>query len=132
MLPANFANTADFITDLKRQLFSLKNTLSELENLELQKAKNEEDNYLDMLVSAKIATASLAIENMPTLQTLGTFKKRCSHSRFFEVLVEQTKKAGMKAQKKLAYHEKIRKEEIKTQIENLNCDIKKTRSRFSG
>jgi hypothetical protein len=48
MLPANFANTADFITDLKRQLFSLKSTLSELENLELQKAKNEEDNYLDM------------------------------------------------------------------------------------
>ncbi len=40
LLPANFANTADFITDLKRQLFSLKNTLSELENLELQKAKN--------------------------------------------------------------------------------------------
>jgi exonuclease III len=109
MLPANFANTADFTTDLKRQLNSLKNTLSELENLEFQKAKNEEDNYLDMLVSAKIATASLAIENMPNLQTLGSYKKRCSHSRFFEVLVEQMKKAGMKAQKKLAYHEKIRR-----------------------
>jgi hypothetical protein len=119
MQPANFANTADFITDLKRQLNSLKNTLSELETLELQKARSEDDNYLDMLVSATIATASLAIENMPTLLTLGSFKKRCSHSRFFEVLVEQTKKAGMKAQKKLAYHEKIRKEELKTQIELL-------------
>jgi hypothetical protein len=119
MQPANFANTADFITDLKRQLTSLKKTLSELENLELQKARSVDDNYLDMLVSAKIDTASLAIENMPTLLTLGSFKKRCSHSRFFEVLVEQTKKAGMKAQKKLAYHEKIRKEEIKAQIELL-------------
>jgi hypothetical protein len=122
MQPANFANTADFITDLKRQLASLKKTLSELENLELQKAKNADDNYLDMLVSAKIATASLAIENMPTLPTLGTFTKRCSHSRFFEVLVEQTKKAGMKAQKKLAYHEKVRKEEIKAQIELLKVN----------
>jgi exonuclease III len=122
MQPANFANTAHFITDLKRQLTSLKKTLSELENLELQKARSEDDNYLDMLVSAKIATASLAIENMPTLLTLGSFKKLCSHSRFFEVLVEQTKKAGMKAQKKLAYHEKIRKEEIKAQIELLKLN----------
>jgi hypothetical protein len=94
---------------LQRQISSLKNTLRELENLELQKAKNDEDAYLDMLVSAKIATASLAIENMPTLQSLNTFKKRCRNSRFFEVLVEQTKKSGMKAQKKLAYHEKLGK-----------------------
>jgi hypothetical protein len=122
MQPANFANTADFITDLKRQLTSLKKTLTELENLELQKARSVDDNYLDMLVSAKIATASLAIENMLTLLTLGSFTKRCSHSRFFEVLVEHTKKAGMKAQKKLAYHEKIRKEEIKSQIELLKTD----------
>jgi hypothetical protein len=114
MQSVNFANTANFITDLKRQLTSLKKTLSELENLELQKAKSEDDNYLDMLVSAKIATASLAIENMPTLLTLGSFKKRCSHSRFFEVLVEQTKKAGMKAQKKLAYHEKYVRKKLRS------------------
>jgi exonuclease III len=113
-LPANFASTLEYVEDLKRQISSLKTTLRELENLELQKAKNDEDAYLDMLVSAKIATASLAIENMPSLLSLNSLKKRCNNSRFFEVLVEQTKKSGMKAQKKLAYHEKIRKETLKT------------------
>jgi hypothetical protein len=111
-LPANFANTLEFVEDLKRQISSLKTTLRELENLELQKAKNDEDAYLDMLVSAKIATASLAIENMPSLLSLNNFRKRCSNTRFFEVLAEQTKKSGMLAQKKLAYHEKIRKETL--------------------
>ncbi len=47
---------------------------------------------------------------------------RCSHSRFFEVLVEQTKNAGMKAQKKLAYNEKVRKDELKKQIETLKAN----------
>jgi hypothetical protein len=75
-----------------------------------------------MLVSAKIATASLAIENMPSLLSLNSFKKHCGNSRFFEVLVEQTKKSGMKAQKKLAYHEKIRKETLKKQIELLKAN----------
>jgi hypothetical protein len=42
-----------------------------------------------------------------------------NHSRFFEVLVEQTKKAGMKAQKNLACNEKIRKDELKKQIDTL-------------
>jgi hypothetical protein len=121
-LPANFANTAEFIADSKRQLASLKNTLRELESLELRKASNDEDAHLDLLVSAKIASASLALENMPSQQLLSTFRYRCSHSRLFEVLVEQTKKAGMRSQKKLAYHEKIRKEEIKKKIESLKPD----------
>jgi hypothetical protein len=121
-LPANFANTLEFVEDLKRQISSLKTTLRELENLELQKAKNDEDAYLDMLVSAKIATASLAIENMPSLLSLNNFRKRCSNTRFFEVLAEQTKKSGMLAQKKLAYHEKIRKETLKKQIESLKAN----------
>jgi exonuclease III len=115
-LPANFASTLEYVEDLKRQISSLKTTLCELENLELQKAKNDEDAYLDMLVSAKIATASLAIENMSSILSLN--KK----TRFFEVLVEQTKKSGMNAQKKLAYHEKIRKETLKKQIETLKAN----------
>ncbi len=49
-LPANFANTADFIADSKRQLASLKNTLKELESLELKKASNDADAHLDLLV----------------------------------------------------------------------------------
>ncbi len=57
-LPAIFANTADFLLDAKRQLHSLKNTLRELSVLERQKAKNDEDVHLDLLVSAKIASAS--------------------------------------------------------------------------
>jgi hypothetical protein len=121
-LPANFANTADFIADSKGQLASLKNTLRELESLELRKASDDADAHLDLLVSAKIASASLALENMPSLQVLSTFRYRCSHSRFFEVLVEQTKKAGMRSQKKLAYHEKVRKEDIMKKIENLKPD----------
>jgi len=121
-LPANFATTADFIADSKRQLASLKNILRELESLELRKATNDSDAHLDLLVSAKIASASLALENMPSLQVLSSFRYRCSHSRFFEVLVEQTKKAGMKSQKKLAYHEKVRKEDLIKKIENLKPD----------
>jgi hypothetical protein len=121
-LPADFATTADFIVDAKRQLHSLKNTLRELKNLELQKAKNDEDSHIDLLVSAKIASASLALENMPSRQTLSTFKMRCSHSRFFEVLVEQNKKAGMIAQKNLAYNEKVRKDELKKQIDTLKSN----------
>ncbi len=125
-LPANFANTTVFIADSKRQLASLKNTLRELESLELKKASNDADAHLDLLVSAKIASASLALENMPSPQLLSTFKFRCSHSRFFEVLVEQTKKAGMRSQKKLAYHEKVRKEELKKKIESLKLDYDRT------
>ena len=121
-MPANFATTADFIADSKRQLASLKNILRELESLELRKATNDSDAHLDLLVSAKIASASLALENMPSLQVLSSFRYRCSHSRFFEVLVEQTKKAGMKSQKKLAYHEKVRKEDLIKRIENLKPD----------
>jgi hypothetical protein len=34
-------------------------------------------------------------------------------------LVEQTKKAGIKAQKKLAHEEKVRKNELKSQLEKL-------------
>ncbi len=121
-MPATFASTLEYVEDLKRQISSLKTTLRELENIELQKAKNNEDAYLDMLLSAKIATASLAIENIPSLLSLNSLKKRCNNSRFFEVLVEQTKKSGMKAQKKLAYHEKIRKETLKKQIEVLKTN----------
>jgi hypothetical protein len=121
-LPAEFVNTADFVVDAKRQLHSLKNTLRELRNLESQKAKNDEDVHLDLLVSAKIASASLALENMPSRDLLGSFKMRCSHSRFFEVLVEHTKKAGMKAQKTLAYNEKVRKDELKKKIETLKAN----------
>jgi exonuclease III len=82
-LPANFATTADFIVDAKRQLHSLKNTLRELKNLELQNAKNDDDLHLDLLVSAKIASASLASENMPSRQTLSTFKMRCNQLKIF-------------------------------------------------
>ncbi len=121
-LPANFATTADFVVDAKRQLHSLKNTLRELKNLELQKAKNDDDLHLDLLVSAKIASASLALENMPSRQILSTFKMRCNHSRFFEALVEQTKKAGMKDQKNLAYNEKVRKDKLKKQIDTLKAN----------
>jgi hypothetical protein len=85
-LAANFATTANFIEDTKRQLHSLKSTLRKIKNLELQKAKNDDDLHLNLLVSAKIASASLTLENMPSRQILSTFKMRCSHSRFFEVL----------------------------------------------
>jgi hypothetical protein len=59
---------------------------------------------------------------MPSLLSLNSFKKRCSNTRFFEVLAEQTKKSGMLAQKKLAYHEKIRKETLKKQIDSLKAN----------
>jgi hypothetical protein len=77
---------------------------------------------------------------MPSLLGLNNFKKRCSNTRFFEVLVEQTKKSGMYAQKKLAYHEKIRKETLKKQIESLKvnyvenhdkiCELERTLGRI--
>jgi len=73
-LPANFANTAEFIADSKRQLANLKNTFRELESLELRKASNDAEAHLDLLVSAKIASASLALENMPSPQMLSTFR----------------------------------------------------------
>jgi hypothetical protein len=75
-MPANFASTEEFIADSKRKLADLKNILKELESLELRKASNDADAHLDLLVSAKIASASFALDNMPSQQLLGTFRLR--------------------------------------------------------
>ncbi len=118
-LPANYASSADLVVDMKRKLTDLKRILKELESLELQKAKSDQDVHLSLLVSAKAASGFLAIENMVPMLSIEKMKKKCTHSRFFEVLVEQTKKMGMRAQKKLSYNEYVRKNEIRSRIEEL-------------
>jgi hypothetical protein len=118
-LPANYNSLADLVTDMKQKLVDLKRIIKELESLELQKAKSDQDVHLNLLVAAKAASGFFAIENMIPMGEIEKMKKRCSHSRFFEILVEQTKKMGMRAQKKLSYNEFVRKNEIRSQIENL-------------
>jgi hypothetical protein len=118
-LPAHYNSSAELVTDMKQKLADLKRIIKELESLELQKAKSDQDVHLNLLVAAKSASGFLAIENMVPMGEIEKMKKRCSHSRLFEILVEQTKKMGMRAQKKLSYNEFVRKNEIRSQIENL-------------
>jgi hypothetical protein len=118
-LPANYNSSAELVTDMKQKLTDLKRIIKELESLERQKAKSDQDVHLNLLVAAKSASGFLAIENMVPMGEIEKMKKRCSHSRLFEILVEQTKKMGMRAQKKLSYNEYVRKNEIWSQIENL-------------
>jgi hypothetical protein len=118
-VPANYNSSADLVTDMKIKLADLKRILKDLESLELQKAKSDQDVHLNLLVAVKAASGFLAVENMVPMEAMEKLKKKCTHSRFFEVLVEQTKKMGMRAQKKLSYNKYMRKNEIRSRIENL-------------
>jgi hypothetical protein len=91
-VPANYNSSADLVTDMRQKLADLKRIIRELESLELQKAKSYQDAHLNMLVAAKAASGFLAIENMVPMGKIEKMKKKCSHSRFFEILVEQKKK----------------------------------------
>jgi hypothetical protein len=109
---------------MKQKLADLKRIIKELESLELQKAKSDQDVHLNLLVAVKAASGFLAIENMVPMGEIEKMKKKCSHSRFFEILVEQTKKMGMRAQKKLSYNEYVQKNEIRSRIENLKKTLR--------
>ncbi len=85
--------------------------------------------HLNLLVAAKAASGFLAIENMVPMSTIEKMKKKCTHSRFFEVLVEKTKKMGMRAQKKLSYNEYVRKNEIRSRIEELKKNYNANQSK---
>ena len=98
-LLTNYANIGALLEDMKLRIERLKQLLLELEQLELQKAKTDECEQLELLISAKIAWCSLAIQDMVPLHTLEKIPKRCTDIRFFEVLVDETRKAGIKAQK---------------------------------
>ncbi len=93
-LPANYNSSAELVTDMKQKLTDLKRIIKELESLELQKAKSDQDVHLNLLVAAKSASGFPAIENMVPMGEIEKMQKRCSHSRLFEILVEQTKKWG--------------------------------------
>ncbi len=127
-VPANYNSSADLVTDMKQKLADLKRIIRELESLELQKAKSDQDVHLNLLVAAKAASGFFAIENMVPMGEIEKMKKKCSHSRFFKILVEQTKKMGMRAQKKLSYNEYVRKNEIRSRIENLKKNFRQTRN----
>jgi hypothetical protein len=129
-VPANYNSSADLVADMKIKLADLKRIIKELESLELQKAKSDQDVHLNLLVAAKAASGFLAIENMVPMETIEKLKKKCTHSRFFEVLVEQTKKMGMRAQKKLSYNEYVRKSEIRSRIDNLKKNYTANQTRI--
>ena len=57
---------------------------------------------------------------MLPLETIMSLTKNCSNSRFFEVLSEQTRNAGIKAQKKLASLHKKGVSILENRIETVN------------
>jgi hypothetical protein len=127
-LQANYNSSAELVTDMRHKLSDLKHILKELESLELQKAKSDQDVHLNLLVAAKAAAGFLAIENMVPMSVVEKLKKKCTHSRFFEILVEQTKKweCGHK------YNEFIGKNEIRSQIETLNKNFNENQEKIFG
>ena len=75
MVPANYNSAADLVADMKIKLTDLKRIIKELESLELQKAKSDQDVHLNLLVAAKAGSGFLAIENMVPMETIEKLKK---------------------------------------------------------
>ena len=68
--------------------------------------------YDDMLISALYAEIRMSFDELPTLENLSQLPKKTDESTFFEALVEQTKIAGIKAQKVLFCVQNIKKKKI--------------------
>jgi hypothetical protein len=75
-VPANYNSSADLVTDMKQKLADLKRIIRELESLELQKAKSDQDAHLNLLVAAKAVSGFLAIENMVPMGEIEKMKKK--------------------------------------------------------
>jgi hypothetical protein len=70
-------------------------------------------------INEKINAIEASYFNMLPFETIMSLKKNCSNSRFFEVLSEQTRNAGIKAQKNLAILHKKRVSILESKIETL-------------
>ena len=60
-------------------------------------------DLLSMQISEKNSEILLKFDEITDLGQLGTLPKNCEHNRFFEVICEQTRVHGIKAQKTLAH-----------------------------
>ena len=105
--------------DMMAKINSAKNLLAELGALYKSEARNGHGFGADHAIQAKITELEILYDTMPVFEAIMQLEKDCSSSRFFEVLTEQTRNAGIKAQKKLALIHKIRTSFLECKIENL-------------
>ena len=93
-VPANYNSSADLVTDMKQKLTDLKHIIRELESLELQKAKSDQDAHLNLLVAAKAVSGFLAIENMVPMGEIEKMKKKMHALAIFRDPSRTNKKNG--------------------------------------
>ena len=80
-------------------------------------------NLLSMQISEKNSEILLSFDELLCLSRLGSLPKNCEHGRFFEVIGEQTRVHGIKAQKILSHLNGINKKRLILQIETLGQDF---------
>ena len=80
-------------------------------------------NLLSMQISEKNSEILLSFDELLCLSRLGSLPKNCEPSRFFEVISEQTRVHGIKAQKILSHLNGINKKRLILQIETLGQDF---------
>ena len=87
----------------------MQNSLKQIDTLlneyiELRKTEcGGGSDLLSMQISEKNSEILLKFDEITDLRQLGNLPKNCDHNRFFEVICEQTRVHGIKAQKTLAH-----------------------------
>jgi exonuclease III len=102
---------------------SIKTLLDELHALYEGEAKNGPAFGTEREIQAKINEIEHTYNNMIPTAAIIMLKKNCTNSRFFEVLTEQTRNAGIKAQKMLAKLHKLRTSSLESKIEHLKKEF---------
>ena len=80
-------------------------------------------NLLAMQISEKNSEILLSFDELLCLSRLGSLPKNCEHGRFFEVISEQTRVHGIKAQKILSHLNGLNKKRLILRIETLGQDF---------
>ena len=112
----------EMINNVKVQTKIVSDKLDEAADMLKQQARNGETPRGAMLISALYAEVSVVLAELPPLEDLAALPKTCSDSTFFEALAEQTKLAGIKAQKHLFCTQNLRKKKLINDIEILTAD----------
>ena len=115
-----WAPLRNMVTDMQNKTKIISEKLLEMSTMLKNYAVRDETPRDVMDVSALYAEIDLAFQDLPSLDHLSQLPKISNSAVFFEAFAEETKKAGIKSQKTLAYIQRLKKNRLITTIETLS------------
>ena len=113
----------EIISNIKTTTRIISNKLTEVSDILRQQPSAESTLRGDMLISALYTEMRMFFDELPTLDNLSQLPKKTDEFTFFEALAEQTKLAGIKAQKVLFCVQNIKKNKLTENIEKLRTNF---------